>query len=182
MRKVAATQPGLEAFTLGLASEADLPSPRAIAIVTDLDELDAWRSRSRSAEEHLERSHHFTAEAKTAYESAKAAYESANADYLATRADYENALAALEACQRDLGHSQQGLQRANTLLAERNAALRIATDELVTLQAQAAALTAEVGAASASLAILTASRSWRITAPLRGLGRAWRTIRKTPAP
>ena len=177
VRKVAGVRPGSETFTLALAGKAELPLARDLAIVTDLGELDAWRSRGRSAEEHLEHSRQFTVDAKAAYGSAQANYQSAQANYLAARTAHENALLALKASQRERERGEQRLQRVNTLLAERNAALRIATDELTQLQAQTAALTTDLSAANASLATLAGSRSWRITAPLRALGRALRTLR-----
>jgi 2-polyprenyl-3-methyl-5-hydroxy-6-metoxy-1,4-benzoquinol methylase len=163
LRKVAGMQPGTETFTLALAGKAELPALHDLAIATDLGELDAWRARSRSAEEHLEYAQQFTADAR-------AAYESAQGNYLA-------ALSALETSQHQHERSEGSLQRASTLLAERNAALRIATAELRHLQAQTASLTTELATSRASLATLTNSRSWRITAPLRALGRALRTRR-----
>jgi SAM-dependent methyltransferase len=170
VRKVAAMQAGRETFTLALASDAELPAPAAQALVTDPGELDAWRSRVHSAEEHLERSRGLTAQATAAYGSAQAAY-------VAAHADYEHALAALETSLYEQGRSEEGLQRANTLLAERNAALRIATEELVALRARQAMLAQECSASSASLATLTSSKSWRLTAPLRAIGRAVRGVR-----
>ncbi len=170
VRKVAGIKPGSETFTLALAGKAELPVPPDLAILTNLGELDAWRSRSRSAEEHLERARRDTADAK-------AAYESAQANYLAAQANYENALFALEASQRGHERSERSLQRVSMLLAERNAALRIATEELEALQGRAAALSAELFASNSALARLAGSRSWRMTAPLRALGRAWRTLR-----
>lgn len=53
VRKVAATNPGRELFTVALASDAQLPHPRPLAIISDLGELTAWRERARSAEDHL---------------------------------------------------------------------------------------------------------------------------------
>jgi SAM-dependent methyltransferase len=164
VRKIAAITPGRETFTLALASHTALPFPGPVALITDLDELGAWRTRARSAEEHVERSQH-------AIRDLTEAYKEAVANYDATHEDYQNALAALETTQRELAQHQQNLNRTATLLAERNAALRIATDELTELRNRAAQLDAQ-------LAILRGSKSWRLTKPLRTLARAYRQTRK----
>jgi SAM-dependent methyltransferase len=164
MRKVAGVQPGLETFTLALAGKLQLPAPTATAMVTDLDELSTWRKRARSAEEHLVRSEQATIAAADSYVSANEAYASA-------QKSYENALAALETVQRENERNDRERSRANILLAERNAALRLAADELTSLHARTAGLETRLATSDASLATLIGSNSWRITAPLRALAR-----------
>jgi hypothetical protein len=126
--------------------------------------LPFWRERALSAEEYLERAHQAAVETETAYQSISAAYAS-------TRKDYENALAALEMSRREGSQREQSLQHTSTLLAERNAALRLAADELAELRTQAAELEARLASSTAALTQLRTSLSWRVTAPLRTLTR-----------
>jgi hypothetical protein len=133
--------------------------------------LPFWRERARSAEEHLERANQAAVETETAYQSMSAAYASAREDYERVRNDYENALAALETNQREGSQREQSLQRNSTLLAERNAALRLAADELAELRAQTAELETRLASSTAALTQLRTSLSWRVTAPLRILTR-----------
>jgi SAM-dependent methyltransferase len=172
--KVAAMHPGRETFTLAMASDAELPKPGALAMLTNLDELAAWRERARSAEEHLKRSHQAAVETETAYQSMSVSYASTRNDYEAACKDYENAVAALETSQRESSQRERSLHHASTLLAERNAALHLVADELAELHAQAAQLEARLDRVTASLAKLKTSFSWRITAPLRALSHARR--------
>ena len=181
LRKIAGVDPGQETFTLALASADELPAPRMMAIVTDVEELADWQERARSAEEHLLRSEQAAREAsdsyasaQQAYESAQQAYEPAQQAYESAQQSYENALAALETVQRENERNERELNRASTLLAERNAALRLAAEELTAVRVQTAELESRLAASSASMAILTSSRSWRLTAPLRALGRVGR--------
>lgn len=125
-RKVAALAPGAETFTLALASDIELVVPGALAVVTDLRELEAWRRRARSAEEHLDRSGQAAAAVTDAYASSQQAYE--------------NAMAAFEASQRERARSERELSDATGLLAERDAALQSAAEELITLRARIAEL------------------------------------------
>jgi SAM-dependent methyltransferase len=162
VRKVAAA-PGRETFTLALASAAQLPDDPAVAIVTDVGELDAWRSRVRSAEAHLERARRLTVEATAGYESAHASYTSAHAAYIAIHTAYENALTALEVSRQEQARSEERL-KATSLIAEE-------------LTSRDASLAAELSTLRVSLATLRTSRSWRVTAPLRAAGRACRNVR-----
>jgi O-antigen biosynthesis protein len=163
LHKIAGVVPGLETFTLGIAGDGELPELGAVAMITNLDELEAWRQRARSAEEHLERLRGERVDADATYESIKAAYES-------VREDYSNAVGALERGEQARERQQRHLQRVNALLAERNAALRLASEEQAQLRARASELDAELGAHRGSLAEVHQSLSWRITAPLRLLG------------
>ncbi len=164
LRKLAGMDPGRETFTLALASDDELPEPGMMAMVTDAAELSDWRERARSAEEHLVRSEQAARDAAGSYASAEEAYQSA-------QRSYENALAAIATLEREHERDERELNRASTLLAERNAALRLAAEELTALRVKAAELEASLAASSASMAILTSSKSWRLTAPLRALGR-----------
>jgi SAM-dependent methyltransferase len=175
VRKIAAIPAGLETFTLALAGHTPLPPSGSVAFITDLDELGAWRTRARSAEEHLERSQRATYDLTESYEEIVARYGVTREDYLAAHENYQNALVALDATQGELAHHQQNLNRTATLLAERNAALRIAADELIELRAR----TAQV---EAQLAVLRSSKSWSLTKPLRTLARAYRQTRKPRSP
>lgn len=174
LRKLAGIAPGKETFTLALASDSELPEPAMLAMATDVQELADWRERARSAEEHLLRSEQATHAAGDSYASAQQAYEAAQQSYEATQQSYENALHAIETLERGHERNERELNRTSTLLAERNAALRLAANELTALRAQATGFQAGLAASSASMAILTSSRSWRITAPLRALGRLGR--------
>jgi SAM-dependent methyltransferase len=157
LHKLSGIEPGKETFTLALASDGELPDPGMMAMATDMQELADWRDRARSAEQHLLRSEQATREASDSYASAQQ--------------DYENALRAIETLERGQELNERALNRTSTLLAEHNAALRLAARELTSLRAQAVELEAIRAASSASLEIITSSKSWRITAPLRVLGR-----------
>ncbi len=116
LRKVAAVPPGGEMFVLAIASDAALPAPEELAMMTDLSELATWRERARSAEEHVARAHDAGLESATAY--------------AALREAYNNALAALEHSQGESAGRQQQVDRLTSLLAEREDALRAATAAL----------------------------------------------------
>jgi SAM-dependent methyltransferase len=178
LHKLSGVEPGKETFTLALASDGQLPDPPMMAMATDLHELADWRDRARSAEEHLRHSEQATrdagdsyASAQQAYVAAQEAYMTAQEAYATAQAAYENALGTIETLERGQERDERALSRTSTLLAERNAALRLAAAELTALRTQAAELEAKLAASSASLEILTSSKSWRITAPLRALGR-----------
>jgi O-antigen biosynthesis protein len=174
VRKVAALRAGRETFTIALASDNELPHPRSLAIVTDLGELDAWRDRSRSAEQHLGRAQRAAHEANDAYRSASAAHVSIQKAYENALEARENALQAQERSESELARNQQSLDRVNTLLAERNAALRLTAEELAALRAQTVELETALDASVTSLAQLRASLSWRATGPLRAFRRGRR--------
>jgi SAM-dependent methyltransferase len=157
VRKIAGMNPGKETFTLALASDRELPDPGMMAVLTDTAELSDWRERARSAEEHLMRSEQATRDAADAYASAQRSHETA--------------LTAIATLERAHERAERELNRASTLLAERNAALRLAAQELTALRVKAAELETSLAASSTSMAILTSSKSWRLTAPLRALGR-----------
>jgi hypothetical protein len=142
---------------LDLGELVNVESPADAPTLPAQNTLPFWRERARSAEEHLERSRQDAADAGAAYES--------------TRKDYENAVAALEARQRESAQRERSLHHTSTLLAERNAALRLAADELAELRTQAAELEARLGTSNVALAKLRTSLSWRLTAPLRILTR-----------
>ncbi len=174
LRKIARVDPGQETFTLALASDRELPTPRALALITDLDELSTWRARARSAEEHLARSEQAALDATKSYTAAHDAYASAHDAYTSAQRSYENALVALETVQRSNERHERELNRTSTLLAERNAALRLVAEDVAALRTQAAALEVRLTASNGSLAVLTSSKSWRLTAPLRALLRVGR--------
>ena len=160
VRKLEALRPGQETFAVALASDAELPAPGALAMLTDAGELAAWRERARSAESHLSESH--------------AAAEETRSTYKSMTDDYGDALAALERCQRTSTQREETLNRLSTLLAERNAALRLATHELGELRGRASELRKQLDQSAASLASVRRSRIWRLTAPLRAFGRGRR--------
>lgn len=138
--------------------------PADAPILPAQNTLPFWRERARSAEEHLERAHQAAVEAETAY-------QSMSLNYTSTRRDYENAMTELETRQRESSQRVRGLQHASTQLAERNAALRLAGEELAELRIRIGELEDRLDGANASLAKLRASLSWRLTAPLRILAR-----------
>jgi len=174
VRKIAAIPPGRETFTLAVASDEELPSTGTLTMITDLDELSSWQERARSDEEHLARSESSAREAAGSYKSAQEAYESAQQDYKSAQQNYENALTALERSQSESTRNAEQLNRASTLLAERNAALRLVAEELAASRAQTTELETSLRSSNASLAALTGSKSWRLTAPLRALARVRR--------
>jgi SAM-dependent methyltransferase len=155
--KVAPLSPGRETFTLAIASNGELPAPAALAMLTDLSELANWRERALLAEKHLTRSHEAAVERGFAYQ--------------AMHADYKKALAALERSQRESARRERSLNRISTLLAERNAALRLAASELAGLCARAAELETQLGDATSSLSSRRSLSSARIAAPFRALAR-----------
>jgi 2-polyprenyl-3-methyl-5-hydroxy-6-metoxy-1,4-benzoquinol methylase len=172
--KVAAVAPGRETFTLALASDVELPSTRASAVLTGLDELAEWRERARSAEEHVENARLHAVEGQNAYESLRATHASLRETYDALLEDRGRTMASLEDSEGERLRLEQSLNRASTLLAERNAALTLANDDLHGLQAQVSGLHGELDASRRLTDVLTTSLSWRVTAPLRALARALR--------
>jgi SAM-dependent methyltransferase len=172
LRKVERLSPGEETFTLALASDAELPEPGSLAMLTDLDELASWRRRARSAEEHLARSEQGTREVAAAYTTAQSGKESALEDLERSREDLEQCRQALEQCRQAQIRAERDLNRSRTLLAERNAALRLAGEELTARRLRTEELEARLRASSATVTGLTRSASWRVTAPLRALKRA----------
>jgi ubiquinone/menaquinone biosynthesis C-methylase UbiE len=172
--KIAAVEIGSETFILALASDTQPPDQSALALLTSVEELSNWIARARSAEEHLARAQGDLREAEAGHGSADAAYASAAEAYAAIERSYNNALVALEANRSDAAHREVQLSRTSTLLAERNAALRLATIELQTMQRRNEELEQTLQAWSVSLAQLRGSLSWRLTAPLRVLTRGIR--------
>lgn len=169
--KVAALDSGHETFVLALASDGRLPTPRSLAILTDLDELSDWIKRARSAEEHLARAEDGLREVEASHRTADAAYRSAAEAYATIERSHEEAQAALERSRGEASQSKHELYRSRTMLAERNATLRLATEELRSLQQREGELEAALQASTLSLEQLRRSLSWRITGPLRALGR-----------
>jgi O-antigen biosynthesis protein len=192
VRKVGAVKPGSETFIVALASDEPLPQPSSTAMLTNVDELSDWVERARSAEEHLARAQHDLREleashrsADTSYRSAADAYATIERAHRAVQAALEQAEAALEQTQAELDQTQAALDqsreevskkehelnRSRTMLAERNATLRLATEQMRSLQEREQQLQAAVGESTSDLEKLTQSLSWRVTAPLRVLGR-----------
>jgi SAM-dependent methyltransferase len=193
VRKVGGLAPGCESFTLALASDAELPPARALTFMAGAEELDAWRGRGRSAEQHAERARQAGIEAAAAYRALEDAYRNALATieqqtdrarqagadaassyrsleetYRALRRDYDNALAAI------------GQHETNAaVLAEQQRALHAELDGLAArehqLSARAADLERELDAANAELAEIRRSPVWRASAPLRALTRRGKT-------
>jgi ubiquinone/menaquinone biosynthesis C-methylase UbiE len=172
--KIAAAESGSETFLLALASDARIPARRALTLMTNIEELSNWITRARSAEEHLARAQSDLREAEASHRSADAAYVSATEAYTAIEQSYNNALAALEANRGDAARSGAQLSRTSTLLAERNAALRLATVELQATQSRNEELQQALQASSISLGQMRRSLSWRLTTPLRVLARGIR--------
>lgn len=151
-----------------------VPTSKNAPTLAELDEFSLLRERASSAEEHLARSRREMADASSAYEATRRAYEAAQSSYEASETAYRNALSELEAIKRELSQRERSLDRANTLLAERNATLRVMSEELAQLRMKVSGLEEKLAEASASLAIVTDSKSWRLTAPLRALRRVTR--------
>ena len=156
-------------------------TPQSAPTLAEEDEISLLRERMLSAEMHLARSSREMVDANTAYETTRRAYESIQAAYESTHTAYEASEAAyqdtqvtLEETKRELDRRERAADRANTLLAERNAALRTSADAVAALQAQVGELEARLATTSASLATVVDSKSWRITRPLRALGRVAR--------
>lgn len=186
--KVAALDPERVTFTLALASDAPLPSASSLAMLTSVEELSNWIARARSAEDHLalaqrdvsaaEAGHRSAdaaySSARAAYESAQAAYESATHAHAALERSYRDALADLEHSRGEAAAGAEQLHRTKTMLAERNATLRMATDELRAAQAREHELRAALDASALALGELRSSLLWRLGMPLRRLGRGRR--------
>jgi O-antigen biosynthesis protein len=157
-RKVTGIAAGRETFTLALASDAELPAAGAIAIFTSLEELDTWRERARSAEQHLERSREGSEQAAEAYASISDAHEALHSELAAVRA-------ALDRDHREHDEREQALRSEH----ERVAAA--AESELREARERAAEMERERDRANAALAAIRASLPWRVSAPLRALMR-----------
>lgn len=167
-RKVTSVATGRETFTLALAGDAELPAAGAVAILTDLEELDTWRERARSAEEHLERSREAGAEAAVSYASISATHE-------ALREELAAVYAAREREQRRHDEREQALreehEREQGLREEHERAASAAAAELHRAHEQAAELRRQRDEAEAALARIRASLPWRASAALRSLMR-----------
>jgi len=174
LRKLAAVAPGRETFTLALASDGLLPAPGSLAAITDLGELSSWRDRARSAEAHLALSEQATHDAAAAHDAVKQDRDGVLAELEQTRHELELTRGTLAASEEAKARQEHALDDVNTRLAERNAALRLATEELTDKRRQVDALEARLSTSSAVVADLTSSASWRLTAPLRALARAVR--------
>lgn len=135
-------------------------SPQGAPALPIEDEFSLWRDRALSAEEHLARSYAATADATAAY---------------------EHKVAEREELARELVSRAQDLERANALLADRDESLRIANDAMTGLRTRFDAREAELLASNAALVTLRSSKSWRLTAPLRSLSRAFRALRASRA-
>jgi SAM-dependent methyltransferase len=156
VRKVAATPPGRETFTLALAGDVELPALGALTVLTSADEMETWRERARSAEQHLEHSHHVGLEAASAYESISAAHE-------ALREEYADLRAALDREHREHAEREQAMR------AEHETAARTVAEQLREAHERTAELTRQREEADAALARIRESLAWRLSAPLRGL-------------
>jgi SAM-dependent methyltransferase len=164
-RKAAGIDTGRETFTLALASDAELPAAGAVAIFTSLEELDTWRERARSAEQHLERSREVGTEAATSYASLSETHE-------ATREELAAVYAAREREQRQHDEREQALRAEHDRAVDSaDAELRDAREQLATLERQTAELERQRDQANTALAAIRASLPWRVSAPLRSLMR-----------
>jgi len=172
LRKTEGLAPGEETFTLALASNGPLPESAPLAMVTGLDELSAWRDRARSAEEHLARSEQASRGAAAAFAAAQSDTESLRRDLERCRGDLDRRTEDLEQSHAAQRRVEDDLDRYRTLLAERNAALRLAGAELTAERAHSEELQARLTRSSEAVAGVTGSASWRVTAPLRALKRA----------
>lgn len=157
-RKVAGTAPDTETFTLALAGDAPLPDARAVALLTSPEELDTWRERARSAEEHLRRARAGGVEAAEAYSSISEAHE-------ALRSEHENVSAAW------MREQQEHAERERAWREEQERAAAAAAADLGQAREQAAELARERDELSAELERLRGSLAWRAGATLRGLFR-----------
>ncbi len=159
VRKVASVTAGGETFTLALASDAELPATGAVAILTDPAELDTWRERARSAEQHLSRSREAGVEAAASYASISETHE-------ATREELAAVQAAREREQRQHDEREQALRGEHDRAA---AALLETRERAAELERQAAELERQRNQANTELANIRGSLLWRLSAPLRWL-------------
>jgi O-antigen biosynthesis protein len=165
VRKVTGVAAGRETFTLALASDSELPVAGAVAIFTSLEELDTWRERARSAEQHLERSREAGAEATTSYASLSETHE-------ATREELAAVYEAREREQREHSEREQALRdQHDQAVGAAAAELREAREQQAALERHAAELARQRDQANAALATIRASLRWRVGAPLRALMR-----------
>ena len=130
----------------------------------------------------LQRSYESLDKSQTSLEkstkSLQQSHESLQRSHAELHATYESSVASLDVARTEAArareeseHRRDDLYRTGTLLAERNAALRIAADELRTLRGTVAERDEELSDVWGRFNTIANSKSWHLTAPLRGLGK-----------
>jgi hypothetical protein len=169
-RKIASVEPGSEVFTIALASNAELPQPEALLLMGEPFEVRWWESQLTGA--MSQRDYARAERDKRVAEQGRA--------LLAVEtqlADTKNETAQLRATQLDLKKwAADRVSEANDLSRQSEEEVRLTEDELRESEQARGDFENRLRRAEGTIADITGSLSWRITAPLRAVMRLLRGL------